>query len=722
VGEDASLRFQLRNAGGLAASEITVVASTGDPFLELLDFEMGFRDLDIDRDSFGLPLSGRFPRLRFGDGFSGSHTAVVTLVVRANNTLVSISEVEITGVSPRIMVQQVTVVDTSGNGDGRAQPGEFVHLELLARFERPELIESLSFELRSLTAGAIPTGLAAVGFIGAKGPFVRSDRSPEFLLRSDLGAGVELAFELSVTSGFQVWRDTLTIEIHEGRDETAPRIGAPLFAYEGADLLLSILPGLVKEGGVIEAARAFAYRAGDTTLVAEIPLHLVGDRWEGVWRNVEEGAFLLGSRVEDDSGNLGASQLRRVFLLPSTDGLPLPEIPDQLLLRGNPAAVAYSADGRLLAIGSSIGVSLYDMSTATEPRELGILQGHSRSVTDVAFRATDRLLVSSSGDSTVRLWNVATLSEIASLMRHDTQVNAVAFNPNGATLATGASDGVIRVWDVVEQEIVYELTGHTGFITDVAFSPGGRQLVSGSGDGTVRLWDLDRREERAVLEGHSESVTSVAFAPQSGIVASGSFDNTVRLWDAESPGQARALETDSWVRTLAFSPDGGSLISGGGNGLSLWDLATLQVSAFRGEEFTSVRDVAFSPDGETLVSIGSTGGFPEPIVGLWEVGTGEVRAVIDEFSAGLTSLAVSPDGPPVGRRFWCRDHPRIGSTWRQALSSWDLERTHKCTNPFPRRKGTRLQPRWLHPGIRRRRRHGATVGSGRAPPVGLGSG
>jgi WD40 repeat protein len=177
----------------------------------------------------------------------------------------------------------------------------------------------------------------------------------------------------------------------------------------------------------------------------------------------------------------------------------------------------------------------------------------------------------------------------------------------------------------------------------------------------VKVWDAQTGQEILALKGHTSSVTSVAFSPDGKRLASGGGDapnrrkpgegkpGEVKLWDAQTGQEVLALKGHaSSVTSVAFSPDGKRLASASGEEVKVWDATTGQeILAWKVLlPFHSLRMVAFSPDGKRLA--GSVGYGPGPPgageVKVWDAQTGKELLSLKGHTGWVWSVAFSPDG------------------------------------------------------------------------------
>ncbi|HEX3084183.1 MAG TPA: WD40 repeat domain-containing protein, partial [Pyrinomonadaceae bacterium] len=136
---------------------------------------------------------------------------------------------------------------------------------------------------------------------------------------------------------------------------------------------------------------------------------------------------------------------------------------------------------------------------------------------------------------------------------HTKSANAVAFSPDNRWLASGGKDNLIKIWDLANGSVLRTLYGHTSNVNALAVSPDGTLLASGSGDIN------DERDLGTFTQG--------------GVVG-GAQDNTVRIWSIQTGKQLQVLRGHELpVAAVAFSNDGHSLTSVGGDAVKVWDVS-----------------------------------------------------------------------------------------------------------------------------------------------------
>lgn len=161
-------------------------------------------------------------------------------------------------------------------------------------------------------------------------------------------------------------------------------------------------------------------------------------------------------------------------------------------------------------------------------------EAHTDYIRSVAVHPTLPLVLSSSDDMSIKLWDWSkNWANTMVFEGHTHYVMMVVFNPKDTnTFATASLDRTIKVWSISAKHCNYTLSGHEKGLNCVDYFAGGEKpyLISGSDDKTVRIWDYQTKTCVHVLKGHTHNVASVAFHPTMPLLLTGSEDGTVRMW------------------------------------------------------------------------------------------------------------------------------------------------------------------------------------------------
>jgi WD40 repeat protein len=120
----------------------------------------------------------------------------------------------------------------------------------------------------------------------------------------------------------------------------------------------------------------------------------------------------------------------------------------------------------------------------------------------------------------------------------------------------------------------------------------------------VRVWDAASGELLQTFTGSVDGVLTVAFSPDGQTLASGGYDKIVHLWDISTGAEIRRFEghTDA-VESVSFSPDGRTLITASDDRTArLWDVATGQELRRLAGHTNPVSSAVFAPDGKTIAT------------------------------------------------------------------------------------------------------------------------
>jgi len=244
------------------------------------------------------------------------------------------------------------------------------------------------------------------------------------------------------------------------------------------------------------------------------------------------------------------------------------------------------------------------------------LVGHNHFVSDVSISSDAKYVLSSSWDTTLRLWNAET-GEVQQLFAgHKKDVLSAAFAPDNKKIVSSSRDHTINVFNTIgiSQHVMKDANSHSDWVTCVRFSPNVEDpvMVSAGRDKVVKVWNMTDFTLKHNLKGHLSYINAVTVSPDGSLCASGGKDGVAMLWDLNEGKNLSSLDAGGEIYALCFSPNRYWLCGAVGSLIKIWDLETkAEIGQLKNEEIEKEKKkrkslpilctcLAWSQDGKIL--------------------------------------------------------------------------------------------------------------------------
>ncbi|XP_062021709.1 WD40 repeat-containing protein HOS15-like isoform X2 [Rosa rugosa] len=292
-----------------------------------------------------------------------------------------------------------------------------------------------------------------------------------------------------------------------------------------------------------------------------------------------------------------------------------------------------------------------------------VLEGHTSEVFACAWSPSGSLLASGSGDSTARIWTIASGScrssiqnEPARVLKHfkgranekSKDVTTLDWNDDGTLLATGSYDGQARIWGR-DGELMTTLIRHKGPIFSLKWNKEGDYLLSGSVDKTAIVWDIKTGEWKQQFEFHSAPTLDVDWRDNTSF-ATCSTDGTIHVCKV---GENQPIKTflghQGEVNAIKWDPTGSLLAScSDDHTAKIWSMKQDKYLHDLKEHVKEIYTIRWSPTGpgshnpnQQLVLASAS--FDSRIK-LWDVELGTLIYSLYGHRDPVYSVAFSPNG------------------------------------------------------------------------------
>ncbi len=223
-------------------------------------------------------------------------------------------------------------------------------------------------------------------------------------------------------------------------------------------------------------------------------------------------------------------------------------------------SLAISDDEKWLACGTEKNnVILYDLNGSNKK----VLKGHTAVVWALEFM-DENTIISSSADSTIRLWNINDQKNII-IAKTKSRIKSIALSPNGKYIAGASDKGEIILWDKSKDyssKILYK--NETRSITQITYSKDGKHIAFGDQQGLVSVYNMASKSIEYDLIGQSARITDLEYSSNDKFLASASFDGTVQVFLTANYDLSPLVlkDHDSWVSSISFTNNDKTIITG----------------------------------------------------------------------------------------------------------------------------------------------------------------
>jgi WD40 repeat protein len=237
-------------------------------------------------------------------------------------------------------------------------------------------------------------------------------------------------------------------------------------------------------------------------------------------------------------------------------------------------SLAISSNGRWLACGTgSSSIQIFNLYQPTIRPQLK--EGHKGWVNDIEFIEGKDILISTSEDKTIMYWDLLSGQE-HTIVSYNERIRSMCVSKDGKYVYGGTDDGKLIRWSIDNGEALTLFDNNNNPIYALALNSTGSNLAIGDKTGNILIINSSTGKRIAQAKGHTARILDINYSPDNSQLASSSFDGTVRIWNAHDYSENPIVikEHESWVLSIAFNPNGKTLVSSSNNGDLIYYWAT----------------------------------------------------------------------------------------------------------------------------------------------------
>ena len=347
--------------------------------------------------------------------------------------------------------------------------------------------------------------------------------------------------------------------------------------------------------------------------------------------------------------------------------------------------IVYSPDGTFFASVSHDGTILLWNTNSGQPLIESPIEVHSNHVNGVAFSYDGKQMITVGDDGRTVLFDMTRPDLLGeTILIHESEIHQVIYIDSLESIISTGLDGNVYLTNTISRESEILFSPEIGRLTATALSQDETLFALTTDTGIMQLWNIENLEPLTdAFTAHNASIFSLAFSPDGTQLASGGDDSLVILWNVASLIEGNLSDFrelsghEDGVLSVHWHPSESILASASrDNTIRLWDTSAQTAIGILEGHTDDVEEVKFNPTGELLAS-----GSRDHSILLWDVESvlndGEATPErLGEHDNWVLSLAFSPDGESV-----------VSGGRDRAIILWDIERSQMIGQPLINHEG-----------------------------------